>query len=142
MTVSTLVAPLAQPDQPHAVAQPGEGWWLPRWSPDGQRLALTNIVGRIGTVLADGSARYDLGPGDAPAWSPDGQRLAFAGASAGLDYTTRDLHIIDWQGHGPRLRLTHANSEQFYVSPSWSPDGQRLAFVELDSGQIFIGQLP
>ena len=124
------------------VAAPGEGWWLPRWSDVGARLAVTNIGGRIGSIAGDGAQRRDLGPGDTPAWSPDGERLAFAGSSAGEEYTTRDIHVVDWQGNGPRLRLTDANDEQFFVSPSWSPDGTQIAFVEIDTGQIFVGNAP
>ena len=56
--------------------------------------------GRIVIAAADGSARNDLGPGDAPAWSPDGTLIACAGASAGLDYTTRDVHLVRSDGSG------------------------------------------
>ena len=127
---------------PRPLSSPGEGLWLPRWSPDGTWVALTGIGGRLAIVAADGSARYDLGPGDAPAWSPDGTLIAYTGASAGLDYTTRNLHLIRADGSGGRVQLTDAGDEEFYVSPSWSPDGRQLAFVELDSGRLFIGDLP
>lgn len=119
-----------------------EGLWLPRWSADGSRLALTSIGGRIVSSSRDGSERFDLGPGDLPAWSPDGTRLAYAGTSAGLEFLARDIHLVDWQGQGPRLRLTDANEEQFFTSPSWSPDGARLAFVEIDDGKIYVGAPP
>ncbi|MBA3947432.1 MAG: PD40 domain-containing protein [Herpetosiphonaceae bacterium] len=139
--VSVVIA--HPPDsQLRTVSNPGEGWWLPQWSRGGTRLALSNIDGRIGTVELASGRRYDLGPGESPVWSPNGQTIAFAGSSAGVDYTTRDIHLVDWQGHGPRFRLTHANPEQLFVSPSWSPDGKELAFVEIDSGKIFIAERP
>jgi hypothetical protein len=139
--VVTYVTPITptdpgRPSRPLSTA--GEGLWLPRWSPDGTRIALTSIEGRLVVAAVDGSARYDLGPGDSPAWSPDGSWIAFAGASAGLDFTTRDIHLVRPDGRDGRIRLTDANSEQIYVSPSWSPDGRRLAFVEIDSGQLFV----
>lgn len=124
------------------LSNPDEGLWLPRWSRDGSKLALTSIEGRIVTSTRDGSERYSLGPGDLPAWSPDGTRLAYAGTSAGLDFLDRDIHLVDWRGQEARLRLTDANEEQFFTSPSWSPDGSQLAFVEIDDGQIYIGALP
>ena len=127
---------------PQMVSAVGEGLWLPRWSPDATRLVLTSIEGRLVVVDSATGARVDLGPGDAPAWSPDGMTIAYAGASAGLDYTTRNIHLIRADGSGVRRRLTDANDEQFFVSPSWSPDGQQLLFVELDSGQLFIGNVP
>lgn len=120
----------------------GEGLWLPRWAPDGARLAMAQIAGRLITSAADGSARYDLGPGDLPAWSPDSRRLAYAGASAGKEFTARDIHIVDWQGAGPRLRVTNADAEQYFTAPTWSPDGTQIAFVEIDSGQIFVADAP
>jgi WD40 repeat protein len=124
------------------LSNPDEGLWLPRWSRDGSKLVLTSIEGRIVTSSRDGSERYNLGPGDLPAWSPDGTRLAYAGTSAGLEFLDRDIHIVDWQGQEARLRLTDANEEQFFTSPSWSPDGTQLACVEIDDGQIYVGALP
>ncbi len=120
----------------------GEGLWLPRWSPDGAKLALTSIEGRLVSSTSDGTQRFDLGPGDQPAWSPKSDQIAYAGTSAGLEFISRDIHLVDWQGHGPRIRLTEANDEQFFTSPSWSPDGRRIAFVEIDDGKLYIGDLP
>lgn len=119
-----------------------EGLWLPRWSRDGSKLALTSIEGRIFSSTPDGSERYNLGPGDLPAWSPDGARLAYAGTSAGLEFLDRDIHLVDWRGQEARLRLTDANEEQFFTSPSWSPDGTQIACVEIDDGKIYVGALP
>ena len=124
------------------VSAAGEGLWLPRWSPDASRLALTSIEGRLVVVDPSTGGRVDLGPGDAPSWSPDGTMIAFAGTSAGLDYTTRDIHIVRADGTGKRQRLTDANEEQFFLSPSWSPDGRQILFVEIDSGQLFVGSVP
>lgn len=145
--VQTLVSPVpqepgAQPAAPWALSAAGEGLWLPRWSPNGSNVAMTSVEGRIAVASVDGAARYDLGPGDSPVWSPDSTLLAYAGASAGLEYTTRDLHLVRADGRGQRIRMTDADEEQFFVSPSWSPDGKQLAFVELDSGQLFVGDVP
>lgn len=143
--VQTLVYKRGRSDQigiVHAASLPGEGWWQPQLTGDGDKLAVTSIGGRLGTMPIDVTLRFDLGPGDTPVWSADGERIAFAGTSAGLDYTSRDIHVVDWQGIGPRLRLTRANSEQIYVSPSWSPDGKQIAFIEIDSGQVFVGDAP
>jgi hypothetical protein len=141
--VQTMIVSLADGTaMPQAVSAPGEGLWLPRWSPDGERLVLTSIEGRlVMTNLADGT-RQDLGPGDAPSWSPDGTLIAYAGASAGLDYTTRNIHLVRADGTEERQRLTDAGEDQFFLSPSWSPDGRRILFVELDSGQLFVGTVP
>lgn len=139
--VQTLVTPLDRA-APRALSQPGEGLWLPRWSPDGRALVLTSVFGRLISTTVSGDARYDLGPGDLPAWSPDGQRIAYGGANAGTEFISRDIHLVDWQGQGPRLRLTNASEIELFVSPSWSPDGRQIASVEIDSGQIMLGEVP
>jgi len=120
----------------------GEALGLPVWSRDGDKLVLTSIEGRLVSTTLDGTARYDLGPGNLPSWSPDGSRIAFAGTSAGAEYTTRDIYLVDWQGTTARLRLRLAGDGQLFTSPSWSPDGLQLAFVEIDSGQLFVGDVP
>ena len=141
--VQTSIVSLAtERTKAQVVSLPGEGLWLPRWSPDATRLVLTSIEGRLVVVDIATGVRVDLGPGDAPAWSPDGTMLAYAGASAGLEWTTRNIHVVRANGTEERQRLTDANDEQFYVSPSWSPDGQQILFVELDSGQLFVGTVP
>lgn len=139
--VQTIVA-LLDAGQQYALSNRGEGLWLPTPSPDGAKLAMTSIGGRVATASTTGDARYDLGPGDSPAWSPDSARLAYAGVSAGEEFLARDIYVVDWQGRGARIRLTNANDEQLYTSPSWSPDGSQIAFVEIDSGQVFVIDAP
>jgi len=52
--------------------------------------------------------------------SPDGTKLAFVG----LDH----LYIMDWPGGAPR-RVTSNSGEVIEAQPTWSPDGQSIAFV-------------
>jgi Tol biopolymer transport system component len=77
-----------------------------------------------------------------PSWSPDGEQIAYVGANAGTEWISRDLYLVDWQGQKPRQRLTRVGDGEFFSSPSWSPDGGRIAFVELDSGRVFVGDAP
>ena len=139
---TVLVQPTADGFVSLPLSKVGEGLWLPRWAPDAEKLALTSIGGRIVTTTVNGQQRFELGPGDSPAWSPDGTRIAFAGTSAGEEFVSRDIYVLDWQGATPRVRLTKANDEQFYTSPTWSPDGTRLAFIEIDTGQLFVVDAP
>jgi Tol biopolymer transport system component len=106
---------------------PGEYEW-PRFSPDGQRLALdvTEQGNRdvwIYEWQRDTMTRLTIGanPG-APTWSPDGRYVIFSrGVLGGLFWTRAD-------GSGQPQPLTQ--SRNFQVSPSFTPDHKWLAYCE------------
>jgi dipeptidyl aminopeptidase/acylaminoacyl peptidase len=89
---------------------------------------------RVMTVPADGSAPplvLTTGPHEAAGitWSPDGSRIAFASArheTWDLDGAV-DLWVVPADGSGEPEKLTGTNA--IFSSPSWSPDGHRLAYV-------------
>lgn len=74
-------------------------------------------------ILAEGSI---TGPID---WSPDGRRVAFARTRRGAyGSLLNDLYVVDAEGGGLR-RLT---TDRRATSPTFAPDGRRLAFVGSD----------
>jgi TolB protein len=88
-------------------------------------------------VKTDGSSlrRLTTSPGyDAEArWSPDGQRIVFtsdrdatAEQRARRDVGSFELYVMNADGSGVR-RLT--TNDYYDASPTWSPDGRRIAFV-------------
>lgn len=112
------------------LSTPVQEYHDPRVAPDGRRLAVT---------IADQVWLYDLSretlsrftfDGDenaAPVWTPDGRRIAFLSNKEGTDN-------IFWQvadGSGGLERLT-TSEEIDKVPTSWSPDGQLLAFLDLN----------
>jgi serine/threonine protein kinase/Tol biopolymer transport system component len=116
---------------------PPRSYRFPHLSPDGRRIAVSIIEQESQTWLYDlsretlsrftfeGSQNYN------PVWTPDGKRVAFESNSAG------PLNIF-WQladGSGGFERLT--TSPYINAPVSWSPDGQVLAFGEINptSGQ-------
>ena len=75
-------------------------------------------------------------PGDErdPALSPDGRRVAFAWDGGVDDEDGRrqfDVYVQDADGGVPTRLTTHPADD---VSPAWSPDGQRVAFVRCGVG--------
>lgn len=110
----------------------------PRWSPDGTRLAFTELApveGQPGLMRRalfvarpDGtdirqvatnvpSAIHD------PAWSPDGTRLVFEASGVG---GAGDLYVVTL-ATGAVAPLTQTPEGE--RTPDWSPDGARIAFT-------------
>jgi Tol biopolymer transport system component len=116
--------------------------WAPAWSPDGTRIAYTlrsldrrhRFRPSLYVMNADGGEPRLLArdAGDA-AWSPDGRRIAFSSVRDRNGKTCYDqgnyhgeLYVMDADGTNP-VRLTHNRGDD--RSPSWSPDGRRIAFA-------------
>jgi Tol biopolymer transport system component len=97
---------------------------MPRWSPDGKRIAFTGLkpgkAWTIYSVPADGGETEQLVSdkefhGD-PNWSPDGKRLVF-----GEFYVQpKAIHVLDLET-GRASELPHSEG---LFSPRWSPDGR------------------
>ena len=111
----------------------------PAWSPDGQRIAYhSKKRGGIWVVSAlGGSPKQITESGARPAWSPDGSLLAFQSADAGEIFTSRSIPpstiwIVPSQGGTPKQISQHGYPVGGHASPSWSPDGKRIAFEVSD----------
>lgn len=67
-----------------------------------------------------------------PAWSPDGGRIAFVSnrtEEPDLNYDD-DIWLVDADAEGPDAPLTRVSrSAASDTSPTWSPDGSRLAWL-------------
>ena len=113
------------------------------WSPDGKTIAFAGSVNGNTAVYTmnslDGSGRKQFVSGSGlevePAFSPEGSKLAFVSGRFGNPHLfVRDL------SSGSDTRITFAG--WYNSSPSWRPDGRKLAFAgydrEIDRYDVFI----
>jgi TolB protein len=113
------------------------------WHPDGKMVAFSGSASGKTAIFTmnglDGANRKEFISGSGlevePSFSPDGAQIAFASGRFGNPHIfVRDL------GSGKDTRITFAG--WYNSSPSWRPDGKKLAFAgydrEIDRYDVFI----
>ena len=124
---------------------PGVGWDLPRWSPDGQYIAVTRwehgglqdiiVIDTTGAVLRRLTA--DRAVDASPAWSPDGRWILFSSDRTGI----ANLYAAEWRTEPLRLRqVTNVLTGAF--QPDVSRDGEWIHYAEYHRDGYHIARLP
>ncbi len=116
----------------------------PVWSPDGKKIAFVGEFEcghpKLYVMNADGTRITKVYGGEPSpntiTWSPDGKKLAF---DHGCVYFPEDpvcpidIYTVNIDGTDV-TRLTANTAGADDISPAWSPDGSRIAFTAIRSG--------
>ena len=113
--------------------------FLPRWSPDGKRIAFTaSSPGKpykVYLIAAEGGEPEQMTQGEYNdsdvSWSADGTKLVF-GLSGPFPPSGLAIHLLDLR---TRQISTFPGSEGLF-SPRWSPDGRYVAALPLDGSSL------
>jgi Tol biopolymer transport system component len=136
--------------EPHVVAGGPNDDMMPRWSPDGSRIAFISDDGsgmKVFVVPATGGPRRRIAETHLPyldqftsivaigsqPWSPDGTKLVFSR----LEPSGLALFIVDVETRA-ETQLTRPGSGERDFRASWSHDGQWIAFARTPSSGLFL----
>jgi tol-pal system beta propeller repeat protein TolB len=112
------------------------------WSPNGQQVAFTSHrTGNYEIYIMNADATHQRRLTYAgytsygAAWSPDGKRIAFTSTQ----HVTEEVYVINADGSNEKRLTATAYVEQgipkaYNKNPTWSPDGQQIAFASARSG--------
>jgi Tol biopolymer transport system component len=113
--------------------------FLPSWSPDDERLAYVKDGAPSGRGLfvayADGSSPSLVvsNPSNS-AWSPNGMKIAVSSSDPTPGSRHHDLNVFDVTD-GSLLHIAEGSGG---LLASWSSDSNKIAYVEWDSGNLYV----
>ncbi len=133
-----LISWLDSSGKTQSLHSPLGGYFTPRLSPDGKRLAFSIVSGRGEDIWVKDLERdtpsklsFLAGQNRWPVWTPDGKNIVFQSTNP----SAPGLYSIRSDGSGEAQRLTDGSRSE--RPSSFSPDGKRLAFSQTGNGGSF-----
>jgi Tol biopolymer transport system component len=119
---------------------PPDKAYMPRWSPDGRRIAYVCVspgrMPRIYVVGAAGGKPRPALPGSRPeidpTWSPDGARLLFGGVPSRTREDPTAIRFVDLRTGA----VSSVPGSEGFFSPRWSPDGKSVVALSADNSRL------
>jgi Tol biopolymer transport system component len=117
----------------------------PAFSPDGSKIVFnSNRTGtsQVYVMNADGSGQtqltFDSAPKDQVSdWSPDGSKIAYLADTHGISDVVNpswgDIRVMNADGSGQHPITSGAS----YYGTAWSPDGSRIATMDMPTRTIY-----
>jgi Tol biopolymer transport system component/DNA-binding winged helix-turn-helix (wHTH) protein len=122
---------------------------LPRWSPDGKRIAFAAATAagsllKVFVMAADGGTPQELLPGESrnfedPNWAPDGNSLIFSRSPVFGSTSPKDFVLVRFDLKNGQLSELPGSGGLF--GPRWSPDGRYLSGLTSDQDKLILMQV-
>ena len=119
---------------------------IPRWSPDGKRIAFVSQESsgaqKAFLISADGGAPDEVLPDDRhwaddPGWSPDGQSLLLALYPPGATSARVEDYYIGQCDLQTRKASALSGGQRMFA-PRWSPDGRYISTFSADQRRLML----
>ena len=135
--ISTRITLIAPGGGPPTVLPDTDGMNEPSWAPDERRIVVTQVVAGptstwklvvLDRLAGTATTLFEESPNVrivGPAWSPDGSQIVYERWAVTAGPPAPELWTVGADGTGAR-RLADG------YMPQWSPDGQALAFLQVD----------